>query len=133
MTTLYEFGQMTQEAFCVQHGLPVDRRHTDEELAETSRILAGITSELNNSMNCDERIKAPSVSEVQSSTLNYRVTVFDKHRNEVVIFSPIPANCPGRAFMKAMDEMLKYNQDALYVDGLLMTHEIVPPLLRRVK
>lgn len=54
--TLFQMMRKTQEAYCVRHGIPVDRQYSDDELADSHRTLTEVERELYPLMSDDERL-----------------------------------------------------------------------------
>jgi hypothetical protein len=53
--SLFQMMRKTQEAYCVRHGIPVDRQFSDDELADSQRTLTEVERELYG-MTDDERM-----------------------------------------------------------------------------
>lgn len=54
--TLFDLMRKTQEAYCVRHGIPVDRQFSDDDLADSQRTLTEAERELYGTMTADERM-----------------------------------------------------------------------------
>lgn len=53
---LFDMMRKTQEAYCVRHGISVDRQFSGDELADSQRTLTEVERELYPLMSADERM-----------------------------------------------------------------------------
>jgi hypothetical protein len=59
----FKIAQQTQEAYCVRHGIPVERKFSDDELVDSHMHIAGAERELSGDMSTDERLGRLSTDE----------------------------------------------------------------------